>query len=99
MSKIYFDYEDRKCNNNLREALENLFNVTGNYISVPYGFSKSREFNQIKNNLNTIYNSLKGLEKWLEDSQKKYSDFVDEMTIAASKLGHIEIKSASSIVK
>lgn len=99
MSKIYIDYEDKKVNHNLENAINYLRNANNISLNIPYGFSKTNNVRQVESSLNTTYSDLNNILKWLETSQKNYSEFVADSIQDVTKIEKIKIKSASSIVK
>lgn len=99
MSKIYIDYEDKKVNHNLQDAINYLKNARNVQLNIPYDFSRANNVRELESSLNMTYNDLNNILKWLETSQNNYSEFIISSIQDVTRIEKIKIKSASSIVK
>lgn len=99
MPKVYIDVTNKKVSEHLRDAINNLSNITNQSVDIPEDFAYRAQTMQYKNDINKIKNRLNNLNEWLINSQNDYQKLLDDLTSDVNKIKNINVNKNNSKIK
>lgn len=98
MTKIYIDYENDDCLNNIREAIYTLEDVN-TYIRSPYSFRYKTMFDSMMSDIKMLKRDLQYLDGWLSGSLRDYQNFNRYFESKVNRINNFDLKRNIKIIK
>lgn len=99
MPKVYIDVIDKKALDYLREAINDISNVSNGYINVPNDFIYKAQTTQLINDIKDVKKKLDNLSTWLMNSQNEYRKLLDDLTSDVNKIKDVNVNKINNKIK